>query len=174
MADGKDGQKLKLNGESAGRKKKLIIIIALVLLLAGGGAGGFFFMKGSGDAKEGAEAESAEAKAAEPADTETMFIADPEAFTFSVRDGRRSRLVQIRVAFEVTGQKNLDLAQHHLPLIRSAVFGVLDSTSFESLQSAAGREEMRKKALEAARTKVQTVASDPLLNRMFFTALVVQ
>lgn len=54
MADGKDGQKLKLNGESAGRKKKLIIIIALVLLLAGGGAGGFFFMKGSGDAKEGA------------------------------------------------------------------------------------------------------------------------
>lgn len=173
MADGKDGQKLKLNGESAGRKKKLIIIIALVLLLAGGGAGGFFFMKGSGDAKEG-EAESAEAKAAEPADTETMFIADPEAFTFSVRDGRRSRIVQIRVAFEVTGQKNLDLAQHHLPLIRSAVFGVLDSTSFESLQSAAGREEMRKKALEAARTKVQTVASDPLLNRMFFTALVVQ
>ena len=28
MADGKDGQKLKLNGESAGRKKKLIIIIS--------------------------------------------------------------------------------------------------------------------------------------------------
>lgn len=173
MADEKSGAKLKLNGESAGRKKKLIIIIALVLLL-GGGAAGFFLMKGSSEPKEGAEAGAEEAKAAQPADTETMFISDPEAFTFSVRDGRRSRIVQIRVAFEVTGQKNLDLAQHHLPLIRSAVFGVLDATGFEALQTAAGREEMRKKALEAARTKVQTVAGDPLLKRMFFTALVVQ
>jgi len=159
--------------QGAGKKKLIIIIVATVLLL--GVTLGAYFIFFSGE-KE-ATAEQTEAPISAESASETVmiaYVAMPRPFVFNVPDGKRDRLVQIKVQLMVRGNDNADLAKKHIPLLEGTLVRVFGAATVEQLRSPAGKAQLRVAALDALNAELSKVENKALIDGVLFTGFVLQ
>lgn len=176
MAD----EELSLDEEGAkgGGKKKLIIIIVALLLILGGGGGAYFFLMGDdgsdpeGQTSEqtGTEANSVEAKNALSA----SYVAMPRPFVFNVMEGKRDRLVQIKVQLLVRGTDSETLAKKHIPLLEGTLVRIFGTATAAQLRSPEGKEQIREQALKALNESTKKLEGKALIDSVLFTGFVLQ
>ncbi|MBV7314798.1 flagellar basal body-associated protein FliL [Shewanella sp. NIFS-20-20] len=173
MADGleleeKDGPKKK-------SKLPLIIIIVVVLLL-GGGAAAFFLLGGSDDAatQEVAGDESAVVMDNTPATGEAFYQPMPKPFLFNLPAADRSRLVEIKVQLMGRGDDDHNLIKKHIPLIEDALLSTFSGAESGNLSTQAGKDELRKEALQKVQTTLQTLTGRKVVEQVLFTGFVMQ
>ena len=163
------------DGKKGGSKKKLIIIIVAVVLLLGGGAGAFFFFTGD---DSGATAEQTETDQESSEDTGEVLVATyvpmPRPFVFNVQDGKRDRLVQIKVQLMVRGSSHAAALRKHIPLLEGTLVSVFSAATVEQLRSPTGKEELREYALKALNEATNKVEKKALIDSVLFTGFVLQ
>ena len=162
------------DSQKGGNKKKLIIIITAVVLLLGGGAGAYFLLSGD-------ESEAATEQTEEPASTEsagetnsTIYVAMPRPFVFNVMDGKRDRLVQIKVQLMVRGNEKSLLAKKHIPLLEGTLVRVFGAATAEQLRSPVGKTQLREYSLQALNEATAKVENKALIHSVLFTGFVLQ
>ncbi|MCP5077269.1 MAG: flagellar basal body-associated protein FliL [Psychromonas sp.] len=180
MAD-EDNADVSLDEEGAtqgGGKKKLIIIIVAVVVLLGAAAGAYFFMIGGGDSAATSEQTSEQAEEGgeqgTDSDLSAIYVAMPRPFVFNVMDGKRDRLVQIKVQLMVRGTNNETLAKKHIPLLEGTLVRVFGAATVAQLRSPDGKDQMREHALEALNESTKKLEGKALIHTVLFTGFVLQ
>jgi len=156
-----------------GKKKLIIIILAVVILLGGGGAAYFLLM---GDDPEAEQTEEVVESAAEEPEggLAAIYVAMPRPFVFNVMEGKRDRLVQIKVQLLVRGEENETLAKKHIPLMEGTLVRVFGATPVEQLRSPEGKDQLRENALEALNASTKKREGKGLIQTVLFTGFVLQ
>ena len=161
------------NGEGAkgGSKKKLIIIIVAVVLLLGGAAGAYFFFFAGDDSAAVVEGQSV---AETEVEVRASYVPMPRPFVFNVADGKRNRLVQIKVQLLVRGSDKVTLTKKHIPLLEDTLVRTFAGASADQLRSPDGKAILRDFALEALNKATTKVENKPLIDLVLFTGFVLQ
>jgi flagellar FliL protein len=176
---GEDGQEMSLDqeGEKKGGKKKLIIIIVAVVLLLGGGAAAYFLLFAGDDNEAAAEQTTEQADGAGAQDVvgiSATYVAMPRPFVFNVMDGKRDRLVQIKVQLMVRGNDNETLAKKHIPLLEGTLVRVFGAASVAQLRNPEGKDQIREQALAALNKETKKLEGRELIDTVLFTGFVLQ
>ncbi len=165
------------------RGKKLVVMIMLLLalmVLAGGGyMGAACFMKlppfePSGPTPEELAAQQAAAEAAEAAKTRDMYVKFDQPFTFNLSYRDRAHTAQVDVVLVVSGPDNEALAKKHRELLSSTILNKLSAENYAALLMPSGRERLKIELLDALRGKMSEVARAPVVEKVLFTAFVMQ
>ena len=159
-----------------GRKKKLIIIIIIaVVLLSGGGVAAYFLLSGD-DSEVATEQIEDQQESIESIDKrkETTYIAMPRPFVFNVMEGKRDRLVQIKVQLMVHSKANALRARKHIPLLESTLVQVFGAATAEQLRSPVGKVQLREYSLQALNEAMSKVENKQMINKVLFTGFVLQ
>lgn len=157
-------------GGKKGGKKKLIIIIVAAVLLLGGGAGAYFFFFAGDDG----EAPEEQVEEQEQELLASSYVAMPRPFVFNVTDGKRDRLVQIKVQLQVRGNENGTLAKKHIPLLEGTLVSVFGAASAAQLRSPDGKEQIREQALIELNKETNKLEGKELIHSVLFTGFVLQ
>jgi flagellar FliL protein len=177
MAD-EDDQEMSLDeegGANAGGKKKLIIIIiAAVLLLGGGGGGAYFFFLGGDEDEASLEQTGNENEQDVVSNVSATYVAMPRPFVFNVMDGKRDRLVQIKVQLMVRGSENEILAKKHIPLLEGTLVKVFGAASVAQLRNPEGKDQIRELALIELNEATKKLEGKALIDAVLFTGFVLQ
>ncbi len=156
-------------GSGSSGKKKLIIIVLAVLLLGGGAAA--FFLGGSGGEEPGGE------NPGEPAAQvkETIeYVPMPGPVLFTARAKPKGHLVQMKLVLMVKGEKNRDLAVHHLAAIAAAVSQYVLDINYVDIASPPGRERMKNGILKVIQGKMNAIESEPVVDAVLYDSFVIQ
>lgn len=175
MAEENDDLSLEEEGtpQGAGKKKLIIIIVAILVL---GGAVASYFLLFSGGSEAVADETQIEAEQSEEATGPVVstYVAMPRPFVFNVMDGKRDRLVQIKVQLMVRGSDNEALAKKHVPLLEGTLVRVFGAATVEQLRSPTGKGELREASLEALNEATTKVEKKALIHAVLFTGFVLQ
>ena len=175
---GENNEELSLGGDNAtkgGGKKKLIIIIVAAVLLLGGGAGAFFFFFSGDDSTEVVEQPEEQATNYESGEAQlASYVPMPRPFVFNVMDGKRDRLVQIKVQLLIRGSEKVNLAKKHIPLLEDTLVRVFSAASVEQLRSPLGKTELRAFSLKALNEVTTKYENKALIDSVLFTGFVLQ
>lgn len=162
--------------DKKGGKKKLIIILAIVLvLLIGGGAAAYFFLfsGSSSDSKAPADAaKSQEATAAVATPTIYLKLDDPFIVDFMVNG--KQRYLQVDMTIMSKDQAQIDAVKIHMPLVRNSLVLLLSSQSFDDLKTMAGKEALKKAALDAVNGILKQETGKEGIDGVLFTNFVMQ
>lgn len=153
-----------------GSKKKLIIIVAAVVLLLGSAIVAYFLLAGGNDAEQQKQEVVEERAESKP----VSYVAMPRPFVFNVMDGRRDRLVQIKVQLMVRGDSSATLARKHTPLLEGTLVRVFGAATVEQLRTPAGKKQLRDFALKALNEATMKVENKALISAVLFTGFVLQ
>ena len=162
VAEGEEGEG---EGEAQPKSKKMLFIILAVVLLAGGG-GAFFFLKGGkGDA---AKAEAA------PIVPPIYVNLDPP-FVVNFEAEAAVRFLQVTIGIMTRDPETEKLVKDNDPRVRNDMLMILSGQSYPSLSSNEGKEELRKKCLDAVRLIVKDMNGKPdKIEALYFTSFVMQ
>jgi len=169
MAEEEDDALL-LEGGQASRKKKFIIIGAAVFLLLSAAGAAYFLLAGNTDTEQ----QTQEAAAQTPENKLVTYVAMPRPFVFNVMDGKRDRLVQIKVQLMVRGNANASLAIKHTPLLEGTLVRVFGAATVEQLRTPTGKKKLRDFALKALNDATVKVENKALISTVLFTGFVLQ
>jgi flagellar FliL protein len=176
MAD----EELSLDEEGAskggGKKKLIIIVIAVLLLLVGGGAAYFFLLSDDNSETSEQTSEQIEEQAVEESNSglDASYVAMPRPFVFNVMDGKRDRLVQIKVQLLVRGSENEALAKKHIPLLEGTLVRIFGAATVAQLRAPEGKDQLREAALEALNESTKRLEGKALIDTVLFTGFVLQ
>ncbi|PKF62941.1 flagellar basal body-associated protein FliL [Psychromonas sp. psych-6C06] len=176
---GEENEELSLDegATAGGGKKKLIIIIVAVVLLLGGGAAAYFLLF-SGDSAEASADQTSEQQTSSEVEGENSgaasYVAMPRPFVFNVMDGKRDRLVQIKVQLLVRGTTNETLAKKHIPLLEGTLVRIFGAATVGQLRSPEGKDQLREYALKALNESTKKLEGKELIDTVLFTGFVLQ
>ena len=165
-----DAQDLELGDAAKGGKKKLIIIIAVVVVLLGGGAAAFLLM--GGEKKEG-EA-STEQATKEPIVVNTTYINIPESIVVNIPGTTKSRTLKMNISFSVANPELGEKVKKHLPLLRSEILTFTAMQDADLLMTVEGQSAFREQVLVSVQTAMEQEEKEKLIDRVLFTAFVMQ
>lgn len=173
--------------EEGGSKKLLIIIIAVVVLVLGGGAAAYFLLSGSDEPmpdemsmEDGAVSEDMMSEDGEETSDEELTVGDafyvamPRPFVFNVPGYGRDRLVEIKVQLLVRGAEQETTARKHIPLIEATLLTAFSDSNAEKLATNAGKQELRKNALDAVQLALEPIAGESVVEKILFIGFVMQ
>ncbi|MCK5818478.1 MAG: flagellar basal body-associated FliL family protein [Psychromonas sp.] len=152
-------------------KKMLIIIVAIVLLLAiAGGVGYFLFMVGPVEKVP----EGTKAVVVPTVIVPASYVAMRRPFVFNVPDGKRTRLVQIKVQLLVRGSDHRIMAKIHTPTLEGALVSVFSNASIEEVRTVEGKKKLRLDALNAVNNAIQKLEGKKIIESVLFTGFILQ
>jgi flagellar basal body-associated protein FliL len=149
-----------------GKGKALVIVLSLLLAGAAGGGGavalGYVPMPGG------------ETKPAPPPPPEPpVYVELTRNFTSNLRDG--GRFVQTSIAVSTRGQPgSAEILQAHEVAVRSAILAQIANTGEDEVASIEGRERMALRLRDAANAALKTSGAEVKIERLYFTAFVIQ
>jgi flagellar FliL protein len=144
------------------------LILALVLLAAGGAGGGAAVALGFVPLGSAPDAPPSPAKPEPP-----VYVELTRNFTSNLRDG--GRFVQASVAVSTRGQPgSAETLQAHEVALRSAILAELANTGEDEVGSVAGRSRLADRLRDAANGALDASGADVDIDRLYFTAFVVQ
>lgn len=159
--------------KGASNKKMMIIIAAVVLLLAGG-AGAYFLLFSDSGGTVTPQPEPQPLTEDVSGTLAANYVAMPRPFVFNVMEGKRDRLVQIKVQLMVRGSDNALLAKKHIPLLEGTLVRVFSAASAEQLRSPVGKAQLREYSLQALNEATAKVENKALVDQVLFTGFVLQ
>jgi flagellar FliL protein len=193
-AKDKDKEKEPAPAKGGSKKKLLIIIAAAVLVLGGGGAGAFFFLnKGhadeevTADAGEGQHADAKDAKkdkgkgkkdkkgkAAEPK-LPAIYVEFEPPFVVNFDAKGVMRFLQVSIQVMTRDHETSEMVKLHEPKIRNNMLLLLGAQTQETISTTAGKEGLRKQALETIAKVVDEEGGEgKKVEDLYFTSFVMQ
>ena len=169
VAEGAEGAE-GAEAPAKGGKKGLIIAIVGVLVLGGGGFGAWKAFGGKGE--EGKDAKK-EAKQEEQLPPKYVNLDPPFVVNFEAEAAVRFLQVTIGV---MTRDPHIEaLVKDNDPRVRNDMLMILSGQNYGSVSTNEGKEELRKKCLEAVRTIVKEMHGEPeKVEALYFTSFVMQ
>ena len=154
--------------EAKGGKKKLIIVLALLLVLAGGGFAAFKLLGGKHDPKKKEAAKKEQLLPARYVNLDPPFVVNFEAES-------NVRFLQISIGIMTRDDKIETLIKANDPRIRNDLLLILGGQNYETVSKLEGKEELRKRCLEAVRAVVLDSGGEgPKVEALYFTSFVMQ
>lgn len=157
---GPDGAK-----KSKGKLFLLIGVGLLALLLSVGGV--VYFVLSGDDSADAAEP-------AVPVQMPAIYQPLDPAFVVNYTHAGRQRYMQVSVVLMGRDPKKMEEATRHFPLIRNQLVMLFSSEDFEELLTAEGKEKLRERATLAVQSMLEREMSDPVVEAVLFTNMVMQ
>jgi flagellar protein FliL len=157
-------------GEEVPKKggKGLIIAIVAVLVLGGGGAGAWFAFGGK---KDGDAAKKEEHKEVLP----PKYINLDPPFVVNFEAQAAVRFLQVTVGIMTRDLKTEAIIKDNDPRVRNDLLMILSGQNYASVSSNEGKEELRKKCLEAIRAITTEMGGEGAkVEALYFTSFVMQ
>ncbi len=154
-------------------KKLLIVIVAAVVLLAALGGAGWFFLSGDSSVKDEASGAQLVRKTAIYVKLRTLGGKPSFIANFSEKTGRQ-RFLQIYAEALTRDQDVADALTKHMPLAIYKLSDLFSSQSFSELQTAEGKERLRKEATLKLQELLRQEIGRPGVEQVFFTNFVMQ
>jgi flagellar FliL protein len=151
---------------ATGGKKGLILIIAAVLVLGGGGFGAWKFL--GGKEREKSKAEEKELLPPRYVNLDPPFVVNFEAEA-------AVRFLQVTISVMTRDTQIEQLVKDNDSRVRNDMLMILSGQTYESVATAAGKEALRNKCLEAVRTIIREMRGEPgKIEALYFTSFVMQ
>jgi flagellar protein FliL len=151
-----------------GGKKGLIIGLVLLLVLGGGGFAAFKLLGGKEDPKKKEAAKKEQLLPARYVTLDPPFVVNFEAESVV-------RFLQISIGIMTRDEKTEAIIKGNDPRIRNDLLMILGNQNYESVSKVEGKEELRKRSLEAVRTVVQDSGGESAkVEALYFTSFVMQ
>ncbi len=163
---GKEDLDLGVDQKSA-KTKWIVIALASILVLLVGAAAGLYF---TGTIQFG----KAQAQQAAPAPSKQAYFYELEPFIVNFPPNETARLLQVGFSLLSFDEKTAQALKQHTPMLRNNVLLLLARSRPEELQSAAGKEALRQKALQEIEKLLAEQAQGGSLEAVFFTQFVMQ
>lgn len=94
---------------------------------------------------------------------------EPDIITNYISARKKLGYVRISVELMIESSSNLEVVEHHAPLLRDAIVQVLGRESEEKIKSLTGREEIRVQCLDRVKELLQKETGQPLIRDLLFT-----
>ncbi|MEH6470186.1 MAG: flagellar basal body-associated FliL family protein [Halopseudomonas sp.] len=153
--------------------KLLIIIVVIVLLLAGGGGAAWFLLGGEPDVETDPAKAVVVRKEAIYVKLRTLGGKPSFIANFSEKTGRQ-RFLQIYAEAMTRDQEVADALTKHMPLVIHELSTLYASQEFVDLQTAEGKERLRKASGRKVQEILQREINRPGIEEVFFTNFVMQ
>jgi flagellar FliL protein len=165
---GKEDLDLGVDQKSA-KTKWIVIALASILVLLVGAAAGLYF---TGTIQFGKA--QAQAQQAAPAPSKQAYFYELEPFIVNFPPNETARLLQVGFSLLSFDEKTAQALKQHTPMLRNNLLLLLARSRPEELQSAAGKEALRQKALQEIEKLLAEQAQGGSLEAVFFTQFVMQ
>jgi len=109
-----------------------------------------------------------------PIATETKYHHLEPAFVVNYGSTGRMKYLRTEIALKVSGNDAAAAVSQHKPYIRNNLVMLLSAQEAETMNSARGRESLRKVALDEVRALMVKLEGSPLVDDLFFSNFVVQ
>ena len=104
-----------------------------------------------------------------PAEDYAYFGFEPDIVTNYIRKGSSLGYIRLTAEIMVAGNSNLELVEHHAPLLRAALVEIFGAQQEDKIKSLAGREEIRRQCLSIINELLQQETGQPLAADILFT-----
>ena len=102
------------------------------------------------------------------------FGFNSDIVTNYIRKGYKIGYVRITAEIMINGNSNLELVEHHAPLLEAEIVNILGKQPEEKIKSLAGREEIRIHCLEAINKLLERETGARLATDLLFTKYLYQ
>ncbi len=148
-----------------GGRKGLIIMIVAALVLAGGGFGAWKAFSGKPDAKKPEKVQLLPPR----------YINLDPPFVVNFEAEAAVRFLQVTVGVMTRDPAIETIIKDNDPRVRNDMLMILSGQNYAAVSTTAGKEELRKRCLEAARALVKAMQGDPKkVEALYFTSFVMQ
>lgn len=106
--------------------------------------------------------------------SETKYIHLTPAFVVNYGNTGRMKYLRTEIALKVRGVEAAGIVSTHRPYIRNNLVFLLTSQDSDIVNSSAGRETLRKVALDEVRALMTELEGMPMVDDLFFENFVVQ
>jgi len=96
------------------------------------------------------------------------------AFVVNIRDGKRSRFLQVQIQLKLSDMTRSESILHHDSIIRHTMLMLLSDQKAMDLYSTTGKERLRVKALEEIRTALKGEFTKLPIDDLYFTNFIIQ
>jgi len=96
------------------------------------------------------------------------------AFVVNIRDGKRSRFLQVQVQLKLSDMTMGEKILHHDSVIRHTMLMLLSGQEVTDLYSTVGKERLRVKALESVRAALKDEIKQLPIDNLYFTNFIIQ
>jgi len=110
------------------------------------------------------------AKDAQPA---TYIKLDPP-FVVNVQDDGANRFLQVTAEVKVASESSGKTLERYSPPIRDAMIMLLSEQTLADVRTVAGKQKLRKKALQAIQQVLKENTGKPVVKGIYFTGFVIQ
>jgi flagellar FliL protein len=160
---------------------KLVIVGALALFVALVGAQvtvpliNGYLADGAGAVAydEQASEDGSAAARRKPAGPALYAALDPP-FVVSFEEDGGARYVQLTLQAMARSEKTIEAVKQHSPAIRNSVLFMLSGYEIQTLSTQAGKEQLRRDLLVAANEILEKNGTEPPIEELYFTSLVIQ
>jgi flagellar protein FliL len=152
-----------------GGKKGLIIAIVGVLVLGGGGFGAWKAFSGKKD--DGKAAKEAEHKEVLP----PRYVNLDPPFVVNFEAEAAVRFLQVTIGVMTRDLHTEELLKQNDPRVRNDMLMILSGQNYAAVSTTVGKEELRKKCLDAIRIIAKEMGGDGTkIEALYFTSFVMQ
>lgn len=103
------------------------------------------------------------------ADKYGYFGFEPDIITNYVNNKKKLGYIRITAELMISNSANLEAVEHHSPLLRDAIIGVLGKESEETIRSLTGREEVRLKCVREIKRLLKKETGNEIIKDVLFT-----
>ncbi|SDT96426.1 flagellar basal body-associated FliL family protein [Halopseudomonas salegens] len=149
-------------------KGKLFLLLGVGLLALLLSIGGVLYFVFSGDD------EPVSSEPATPVQLPAIYQPMEPAFVVNYTHAGRQRYMQISVVLMGRDPQKMQDMTQHFPLIRNQLVMLFSGEDFEELLTAEGKETLRERATLAVQSMLEREMSDPVIEAVLFTNMVMQ
>jgi flagellar FliL protein len=103
------------------------------------------------------------------ADQYAYFGFEPDIITNYINNNKKLGYIRITAELMVKDVSNVEVVEHHAPLLRDAIIGVLSKESEETIRSLTGREEVRLKCVREIKRLLKKETGNEIIRDVLFT-----
>ena len=149
---------------------KLLIVIAAVFLLMMGMMGAGFFMLWSKMNMVQQPVATEEAVAEEVQENSIGPLFPLNTFIVNLADKDSKRYLRVKIEMELTNEEAEQEVEKRLPQVRDNILMIIPTRTFEDLNSAGGKIELRDELL----SKLNALLMENYIKNIYFTEFVIQ
>lgn len=97
------------------------------------------------------------------------FGFEPEIVTNYVAAKKSMGYVRLTVELMIEDSSNLEVVEHHSPLLRDAIINIIGQQSEDKIKSIKGRVEIQRLCEDAIKDLLRTETGQPLIKKLLFT-----
>lgn len=94
---------------------------------------------------------------------------EPDIITNYINNKKKLGFIRINAELMIKNSANLDTVEHHAPLLRDAIIGVLSKEPEEKIRSLTGREEVRLKCVREIKRLLKKETGNEIIKDVLFT-----